>query len=82
MYGNYKYIVKISNLTASKASSGTKPVAAAPLILLSSSKGSSAPPAQTPVTANSSGLCRAPTNIPTTEMGIMGPNPSLKAGNL
>lgn len=76
MYCNYKYIVKNS------VSQLAKPVAAASLILLSSSKGSSAPPAQTPVTANSSGLCRAPTNIPTTEMGIMGPNPSHKAGNL
>lgn len=65
MYCNYKYIVKISVSQLAKLAQVPKPVASASLILLNSNKGSSAPPAQSPITANSSGLCRAtPTFLP------------------
>lgn len=83
MYYNYRYIVKNLSFTASKASLGIpKSAAAASLILLNSSRDSSAPPAQTPVTPNSLGALQSNTNIPATEMGIMWPNPSHNAGNL
>lgn len=65
MYCNYKYIIKISVSQLAKLAWVPKPVSAASLILLNSSKGSSAPPAQTLDTAKSSGLCRAiPTFLP------------------
>lgn len=65
MYCNYKYIIKISVSQLAELAWVPKPVAAASLILLNSGEGSSAPPAQTPDTANSSGLCRAiPTFLP------------------
>lgn len=59
MYCKYKYIVKISVSQLAKLAWVPKAVAVASLTLLNSNKGSSAPPAQTPVTPNSLGPCRA-----------------------
>lgn len=82
MYCNYKYIVKISVSQLAKLAQVPKPVAAASLILLNSSKGSSAPPAQTPARANSSGLCRATPTFPPLKWESCGQILHAKAGNL